>query len=1143
MARLSSPIEDIKEHYTVVVVGSGYGGGIAASRLARAGQSVCLLERGREFQPGEYPDTTAEALAQMQVEAADGRVGPALGLFDFSIGNDMNVLRGCGLGGTSLINANVSIRAEPRVLEDTCWPAELRADKTGLETGYRHAEEMLRPNPYPESFPKLPKLEAQAQSARFMNAEFVKARINVNFQKFENDINHVGVVQRPCTLCGDCVTGCNHTAKNTTLMNYLPDASNHGAEIFTAVSVRWVERQKDKWVVHFTPLGVGREAFEDKDEMLVSADLVVLSAGTLGSTEILLRSREKGLPLSDRLGHGFTGNGDVLAFAYNNDQVIDGIGAGHRAPEAPDTPRPGPCITGIIDLRNQAALGDGMVIEEGSVPGPVAPAFPHVLAATAKISGTDTERGLAHFIDERGRELESLLRGPYHGAAKNTQTYLVMAHDDAGGQMVLQSDRLRINWPGVGEQPIFERISDRLQQATKALGGTFVKNPIWLRASKHPLVTVHPLGGCVMGDDAGRGVVNHKSQVFAGTSGSAVHDGLYVTDGSVIPRSLGTNPLLTISAVSERSCALMAADHGWNISYELPSRPAAPQPPRPVGVEFTERMAGYFSASVLDDYQKAAADGKAHGSPFEFTLTIVAEDMARFVSDETYEAHMIGTVLAPALSASPLSVSEGRFNLFISDPAHVETKNMKYRMKFTSVEGVDYYMEGFKVIHHDRGFDMWPDTTTLYITVYRGGAPSPDSVLGKGILNIAPADLMKQLTTMTALNATDTEERLETVATFGKYFAGTLWNVYGGIAAGETVFDPEAAPRKKRPLRAPAPEVHPLKVGSLDLRLTRYRGGDKGPVMLTHGLGVSSLIFSIDTIETNLVEYLVAHGYDTWLLDYRSSIALPEAANTLYDGDQIAKEDYPAAVDLIRRVTGAPSIQVVSHCFGATTFTMAMLAGLQGVRSAVISQVSAHVLVPAMTKLKTGLHLPWVLEDLGVKSLTAYVDKHADWKAKLFDDALRLYPIAAGEQCRSPVCHRISFLYAPLYQHEQLNQATHTALHELFQFASIRAFEHIALIANKGHLVAFEGAEEIYMNHLDRMAIPITFIHGAQNACFLPKSTQLTLEALREANPNVPYQRHEIPGYGHIDCIFGKDAARDVYPYIIAQLEQTPVAK
>ena len=89
----------------------------------------------------------------------------------------------------------------------------------------------------------------------------------------------------------------------------------------------------------------------------------------------------------------------------------------------------------------------------------------------------------------------------YAGAARNTQTYLVMTHDDAAGRMTLEDDRLRIAWPGVGAQPIFERVSDRLQEVTAVLGGTYVKNPIWNALMKHDLVTVHPLGGCVMAED------------------------------------------------------------------------------------------------------------------------------------------------------------------------------------------------------------------------------------------------------------------------------------------------------------------------------------------------------------------------------------------------------------------------------------------------------------------------------------------------------------------------------------------------------------------------------------------------------------------------------------------------------------------
>ena len=306
-------------------------------------------------------------------------------------------------------------------------------------------------------------------------------------------------------------------------------------------------------------------------------------------------------------------------------------------------------------------------------------------------------------------------------------------------------------------------------------------------------------------------------------------------------------------------------------------------------------------------------------------------------------------------------------------------------------------------------------------------------------------------------------------------------------------------------------------------------------MILSHGLGVSSLIFAIDTIETNLLEYLYAHGFDVWLLDYRASIDLP-ASQAQFSADDIATQDYPAAVATVRALTGAATVQMVVHCFGSTTFFMAMLAGLEGVRSAVCSQIATHVIVPPATRLKSGLHVPALLDALGVHALTAYVDTHADWLHRLYDTALRLYPMQAAEHCNDPVCHRITFLYALLYEHAQLNEATHSALHEMFGIANMKAFEHLAQMVRQGKLVAYDGTD-IYLPHLDRLAIPIAFIHGAENACFLPESTRVTFDLLRETNGAGLYSRHVIPGYGHIDCIYGKNAAQDVYPFMLHHLE------
>jgi cholesterol oxidase len=806
VTKLSWPIENIKRQYEVVVVGSGYGASIAASRLARAGRRVCVLERGREWQTGEYPDTLREAAAQMQVDAPGGRWGSTTSLYDFRVNDEIDVFLGCGLGGTSLVNAGVALRADDRVFDDDRWPSVLR-DPNALADGYERAIAMLRPSRFPEgsSLPKLDALEVAAD--HLANAgypvAFDRPPINVHFG--EAGPNHVGVYQQPCTLCGDCVSGCNSAAKNTLIMNYLPDARNHGAELYTRTWVQRLERRDDgRWVVHFQLRDAGRETF-DAPTLFVIADIVVLGAGALGSTEILLRSRDGGLAVSDELGARFTGNGDVLAIGYNNDREIEGIGYGARSVD-PKEPV-GPCITGIIDLRGTPQLEDGFVIEEGVIPGALSSLLPEVFAGMNAIIGEDMDRGLKDFLLEKARELGGLFRGRESGALRNSQTYLVMSHDDGEGHMRLEDDRLRISWPDVGRQSIFRTVNERLGQATAALGGHFDENPLWTRLFGHDLVTVHPLGGCVMADDAAGGVVNDRGQVFSGATGDGVYENLYVMDGAVIPRPIGVNPLLTISAVAERSVALLARDHGWPVDYDFAEPVVAADAPARLGVEFTETMRGAFSMlgaggePTRENYERAATEGvriarvghdaaRMQGRPatradfpgggaFEFTLTITSSDLEAMIGDPDHAATMVGTVRAATLSPDPLMVTNGRFNLFLDDPTNERRKRMRYRMDLTTEDGSAYTFEGFKEIADDRGVDVWADTTTLYVTIQEAGRA--DGRRGLGILRISPKDFMRQLTTMRAIGARGVLEAAEAKVRFGRLFAGELQEVYGAL--------------------------------------------------------------------------------------------------------------------------------------------------------------------------------------------------------------------------------------------------------------------------------------------------------------------------------------------------------------------------
>ena len=142
-----------------------------------------------------------------------------------------------------------------------------------------------------------------------------------------------------------------------------------------------------------------------------------------------------------------------------------------------------------------------------------------------------------------GRELHSLVRGVRHGALARTQTFLCMCRDDGNGRMGLVRNRLRVVWHDAGLQAPFKRISRRLAELTRLRKGSYVINPFWSRLFGRRLITVHPLGGCAMGDDASTGVVDSYGRVFnPGGAANSFMTHLYVCDGSIVPAALGRQP-------------------------------------------------------------------------------------------------------------------------------------------------------------------------------------------------------------------------------------------------------------------------------------------------------------------------------------------------------------------------------------------------------------------------------------------------------------------------------------------------------------------------------------------------------------------------------------------------------------------------
>jgi len=563
MSRLARSLTHLKPHYDVVVVGSGYGGGVAASRLARAGKRVAVLERGREFLTGEFPGRFPELRNEMQVTGRRLRTGSAAGLYDVRLGDDMHVLVGCGVGGGSLINAGVALRPDARVFRDAVWPGQIRQDGL-IEEGYARALRWLRPARDPEASSHT-KFKALQQASVALGQQPVAAPVVVNFAE---TVNAAGILQPACTRCGDCCGGCNVGAKNTIALTYLPDAVRHGAEVFTHAKVRSIAKlapQPDGggWRVHLEAQDAERRP------PALTADMVVLAAGTLGSTEILLRSREQGLSVSDRLGQSFSANGDIIAFGYGAKVPVNAIGVGF--PEKVAGLDVGACVSGQIEIVDEQDLANSLTIQEGVLPSALAPILPVMFIPNGRLLGA----------------LQSLVAGVYKGPFAGLQTFFAVSHDSASGRLVLEDDRVTVRWPSAKDEPVYRRLDAALEALVGKSGGSYVKNPLAGTVMGQQPATAHPLGGCGMGQARDAGVVDHKCRVFDGRAGAGstdVHDGLYVIDGSVMPRSLGVNPLLTITAIAERAMLHLGRDHGLAFDDAPRATPSAADVGEPAAV-------------------------------------------------------------------------------------------------------------------------------------------------------------------------------------------------------------------------------------------------------------------------------------------------------------------------------------------------------------------------------------------------------------------------------------------------------------------------------------------------------------------------------------------------------------------------------
>jgi cholesterol oxidase len=555
------------------------------------------------------------------------------------------------------------------------------------------------------------------------------------------------------------------------------------------------------------------------------------------------------------------------------------------------------------------------------------------------------------------------------------------------------------------------------------------------------------------------------------------------------------------------------------------------------GLQFTERMRGWFSLGAVS-YDGGASVGQARGSSIEYVITIAYPQLSDVLADQTVAANLWGTILAPALSPDRLHVT-GQFRLLVPDGEHVETQHMIYQMVATAPDGRQWFIDGHKVVHDDPGFDAWADTTTLLIDISDG-----QSVIGKGIMRISVADTVHMAASMTAPGEPRRLQRVADAVSFQGHFLSALAKTYAGPLKADW--------QRQKPDRKPKPELELRTRDGAAISLTEYRPAPPGQpqpaehVILAPGLCMSSAMFTVNTTEHNLADVLRDEGYGVWLFDYRSSPDLMRhygRANVSFPLDSIAREDWPTALDALRKRIGPDApLHAVGHCVGSLSLLMALAYGsVDGLQSAVCMQFLMDIETGGWGRLKARIGLAWWLRALSIHRLVE--DGKATVPNRFLDAILRTSQYATGaiiapeERCSNVVCRWLYAIFGPTHRHCQLNDATHEEMRRLFGFAPVEVMQQISQIILAGRVVDDHG-NDVYLrpDNLKRMALPIQFIVGRDNALFRPETSRKTYDRLVKANPDVPYKWVEIPGYGHLDCVIGRHADVDVYPHIVKHL-------
>ncbi len=524
------PLESLPSQnlFDFIVIGSGFGGSVSALRLVEKGYSVLLLEKGKEWQTQDFPESNWNLKKWFWM--------PALGLrgfFKMTFMRHLTALSGVGVGGGSLVYANTLPIPDPSFFKSASW-SHLADWETELAPYYVAAKKMLGATAYP-SRSDADDVLAELAKRSGLSEHHHSTDVAVYFGEPDKEVSDPyfdgeGPDRTGCNFCGGCMVGCRYGAKNTLDKNYLYLARQKGLVLYSDMEADWVRPTEEGYEISATASSKEKYGFSRHH---FRAKKIIFAGGVLGTLPLLLRLKEsaQGLPkLSERLGD----------FVRTNSEVLLGVTTSRRDIDLSE----GIAITSIIQTDEHSHLEP--------VRYPAGSGLFRLFMMPHAPGKTFAERSLNALLSVLRRPLRALKAYSVPDWAKYTTILLYMRTLDGHlrtqlGRSIFTGFLRRLqSVPGQGELPsaAIPEASALGEEVADILNGFPASLPTETLFGIP--TTAHILGGCVMGESSETGVIDTAHKLFG-------YEGLYVVDGSAMSANPGVNPSLTITAMAERA--------------------------------------------------------------------------------------------------------------------------------------------------------------------------------------------------------------------------------------------------------------------------------------------------------------------------------------------------------------------------------------------------------------------------------------------------------------------------------------------------------------------------------------------------------------------------------------------------------------